>query len=71
MLLASGGFAHNPSMCQKYSADQPNEGKWSLSNPGDTGEVLQTLIDRGVARRTIPGWPFRRSCPRRHSPTMF
>ncbi|MFY9918169.1 MAG: FAD-binding protein, partial [Mycobacterium sp.] len=26
----------------------PNEGKWSLSNPGDTGEVLQTAMRLGA-----------------------
>jgi 3-oxosteroid 1-dehydrogenase len=49
VLIASGGFSHSPSMRQKYSADQPNDGKWSLSNPGDTGEVLLSLIDHGAA----------------------
>src|SRR6201991_3456415 len=44
VLLAAGGFSRNAEMRRKYSGDQPNEAKWSLSNTGDTGEVLQTAM---------------------------
>ncbi len=50
VLLAAGGFGHNADMRRRYSADQPNEGKWSIANAGDTGEVLQTAMRS--ARRT-------------------
>ena len=48
VLLAAGGFAHNAEMRRRYSGDQPNEGQWSIANPGDTGEVLQTAMRLGA-----------------------
>jgi 3-oxosteroid 1-dehydrogenase len=48
VLLAAGGFAHNAAMRRKYSADQPNEGEWSIANSGDTGEVLETAMRLGA-----------------------
>ena len=33
---------------QSYGGDQPNRAKWSIANPGDTGEAL---ADRHAARR--------------------
>jgi 3-oxosteroid 1-dehydrogenase len=48
VLLAAGGFSRNAEMRRQYSGDQPNEAKWSLSNTGDTGEVLQTAMRLGA-----------------------
>ncbi|MBV8928218.1 MAG: FAD-binding protein [Mycobacteriaceae bacterium] len=48
ILLAAGGFSHNADMRRRYSADQPNEAQWSIANPGDTGEVLQTAMRLGA-----------------------
>ncbi len=48
VLLAAGGFAHNRDMRQEYGGDQPNQGKWSISNPGDTGEAMQTAMRLGA-----------------------
>jgi 3-oxosteroid 1-dehydrogenase len=48
VLLAAGGFAHNRAMREQYGGDQPNQGKWSMANPGDTGEVLQIAIGAGA-----------------------
>jgi 3-oxosteroid 1-dehydrogenase len=48
VLLAAGGFSRNAEMRRRYSGDQPNEAKWSLSNTGDTGEVLQTAMRLGA-----------------------
>ena len=48
VLIAAGGFAHNRAMRAKYSGDQPNEGKWSMSNPGDTGEAIETAMALGA-----------------------
>jgi 3-oxosteroid 1-dehydrogenase len=48
VLLAAGGFSRNAEMRRRYSADQPNEAKWSLANPGDTGEALQTAMRLGA-----------------------
>jgi 3-oxosteroid 1-dehydrogenase len=48
VLLAAGGFSRNADMRRRYSGDQPNEAKWSVANPGDTGEVLQTAMGLGA-----------------------
>ena len=48
VLLASGGFAHNPEMRQQFGGDQPNRARWSIANPGDTGEVLQAAMRLGA-----------------------
>jgi 3-oxosteroid 1-dehydrogenase len=48
VILASGGFAHNADMRQQYGGDQPNKGRWSISNPGDTGEVLREAVRLGA-----------------------
>ena len=48
VLLASGGFAHNPEMRQQFGGDQPNRAKWSIANPGDTGEALQAAMRLGA-----------------------
>ena len=47
VLLASGGFAHNAEMRERYGGDQPNRARWSISNPGDTGEVLRKPCGSG------------------------
>jgi len=48
VLLAAGGFAHNGPMRQGYG-QRPNDGSWTIANPGDTGEVLKTVIGHGAA----------------------
>jgi 3-oxosteroid 1-dehydrogenase len=48
VLLAAGGFGHNADMRRRYSGNQPNEGKWSIANPGDTGEVLEMAMRLGA-----------------------
>jgi 3-oxosteroid 1-dehydrogenase len=48
VLLAAGGFAHNPEMRGEFGGDQPNRAKWSMANPGDTGEAMQTAIRLGA-----------------------
>jgi 3-oxosteroid 1-dehydrogenase len=48
VLLAAGGFSHNADMRRRYSADQPNEARWSIANAGDTGEVLETAMRLGA-----------------------
>lgn len=50
VLIAAGGFARNRAMRQQYGGDQPNEGKWSMSNLGDTGEAI--LAAMGVDAQT-------------------
>jgi 3-oxosteroid 1-dehydrogenase len=48
ILLAAGGFGHNSDMRRRYSGDQPNDAKWSIANPGDTGEALQAAMRLGA-----------------------
>jgi 3-oxosteroid 1-dehydrogenase len=48
VLLASGGFAHNREMREQYGGDQPNSARWSIANPGDTGEALQAAMAVGA-----------------------
>jgi 3-oxosteroid 1-dehydrogenase len=48
VVLASGGFAHNAEMRQKFGGDQPNRARWSIANPGDTGEVLEAAMRLGA-----------------------
>jgi 3-oxosteroid 1-dehydrogenase len=48
VVLASGGFAHNPEMREQFGGDQPNRARWSISNPGDTGEVIQIAMRQGA-----------------------
>jgi 3-oxosteroid 1-dehydrogenase len=48
VLLAAGGFAHNREMRGQYGGAQPNRAKWSIANPGDTGEVLQMAMRLGA-----------------------
>ncbi len=48
VLLAAGGFAHNPEMREEYGGDQPNRARWSIANLGDTGEVIRTAMTLGA-----------------------
>jgi 3-oxosteroid 1-dehydrogenase len=48
VLLAAGGFAHNPEMRGEHGGDQPNAAKWSIANPGDTGEAMATAMRLGA-----------------------
>jgi 3-oxosteroid 1-dehydrogenase len=48
VVLAAGGFAHNAEMRGQFGGDQPNRARWSIANPGDTGEVLQTAMRLGA-----------------------
>jgi len=48
VVLASGGFAHNPEMRAQFGGDQPTRARWSIANPGDTGEALQAAMRLGA-----------------------
>jgi len=48
VLLASGGFSHNAEMRARYGGDQPNRARWSIANPGDTGEALEAAMRLGA-----------------------
>ncbi|GAA5148969.1 FAD-binding protein [Pseudonocardia eucalypti] len=48
VLLAAGGFAHNKELRLRHGGDQHATGEWSISNPGDTGEVLALAMALGA-----------------------
>ncbi|MDH3706066.1 MAG: FAD-binding protein [Acidimicrobiia bacterium] len=48
VLLSAGGFAHNAEMRGRFGGDQPNQGRWSIANPGDTGEALLAAMALGA-----------------------
>jgi len=47
VLLNAGGFSRNAEMRRKYQP-QPNEGQWTMVNPGDTGEPMQMAMALGA-----------------------
>ncbi|HVY09970.1 MAG TPA: FAD-binding protein [Mycobacteriales bacterium] len=48
VLLSTGGFAQNREMRTAFSGDQPNTARWSMANPGDTGEAIRTAMALGA-----------------------
>lgn len=48
VLINSGGFSHNEAMRTKYGR-QPASTKWTVANPGDTGEVIEEAMRIGAA----------------------
>jgi 3-oxosteroid 1-dehydrogenase len=48
VLIASGGYAHNLEMRKRHGR-QPASVEWTLANPGETGEVIQTAMGLGAA----------------------
>jgi 3-oxosteroid 1-dehydrogenase len=50
VLLAAGGFEHNAEFRREHTkATQPNDGTWSVGNPGNTGEMLAAAMELGAA----------------------
>jgi 3-oxosteroid 1-dehydrogenase len=47
VLLNAGGFSRNAEMRRQYQP-QPNEGQWTMVNPGDTGEPMQMAMALGA-----------------------
>ena len=47
VLLAAGGFSHNAEMRRAHSPDR-QQPRWSIANPGDTGDALQSAMDLGA-----------------------
>jgi len=47
VLVNAGGFAHNQAMRDKYMP--ATSSKWTATNPGDTGEMIQELMKLGAA----------------------
>ena len=48
VVLASGGFAHNPEMRERFGGEQPNRARWSIANPGDTGDAIRIAMRLGA-----------------------
>jgi 3-oxosteroid 1-dehydrogenase len=48
VLINAGGFAHNGRMRDKYGP-HPSSNAWTMSNPGDTGEVIESAMALGAA----------------------
>jgi 3-oxosteroid 1-dehydrogenase len=48
VLVNAGGFARNAEMRKAYGP-QPSFTEWTVSNPGDTGEMLKTVMGLGAA----------------------
>jgi 3-oxosteroid 1-dehydrogenase len=47
VLVNAGGFAHNITMRERY---QPGTSvKWTMAAPGDTGELIQEMMQHGAA----------------------
>ena len=42
VLINAGGFAQNAAMREKYGP-QPSSTEWTVSNPGDTGEMIERI----------------------------
>ena len=47
VLLAAGGFSHNAEMRRAHAPDR-QQPRWSIANPGDTGDALQSAMDLGA-----------------------
>lgn len=48
VLLSAGGFAHNAEMRRRFAPDRREQPRWSIANPGDTGDALQAAMDLGA-----------------------
>ncbi|MGV0791483.1 FAD-binding protein [Mycolicibacterium sp. XJ1819] len=48
VLLNAGGFSHNADMRTEFGR-QPASTKWTVANPGDTGEVIAAAMQHGAA----------------------
>ncbi len=48
VLIASGGFARNLEMRERYGR-KPASTDWTFSNPGETGEIVQRAMALGAA----------------------
>ncbi len=48
VLVNVGGFSRNAAMRKKYGR-KPASSEWTNANPGDTGEVIESMIELGAA----------------------
>lgn len=49
VLVNVGGFSRNKAMRERAMPDMPITDEWTSANPGDTGEVIQAMMDLGAA----------------------
>jgi len=47
VIVTAGGFAHNLDMRERYQP-KPTSDKWTVSNPGDTGEAIEAMARAGA-----------------------
>ena len=68
VLLAAGGFSHNAEMRREHAPDRRQQPRWSIANPGDTGDALQAAMSarrpdgshgRGLVAPHPEGWQVR------------
>ncbi len=48
VLLAAGGFSHNAEMRREHAPDRRQQPRWSIANPGDTGDAMQAAMALGA-----------------------
>jgi 3-oxosteroid 1-dehydrogenase len=48
VLINAGGFSHNAEMRRRFGP-QPSSVDWTIANPGDTGEMIETAMAHGAA----------------------
>jgi len=49
VIVNAGGYSRNKEFRQQVSPDWPITNEWTSANPGDTGEVIQAMMDLGAA----------------------
>ncbi len=48
VLLSAGGFSHNREMRAEHAPERRQQPKWSIANPGDTGDALLAAMALGA-----------------------
>lgn len=48
VVVAAGGFAHNPELRKQFGGLQQVDPAWSIANPGETGDTVAATLKLGV-----------------------
>ncbi|MFZ3416817.1 FAD-dependent oxidoreductase [Arthrobacter sp. 3Tela_A] len=48
VVVAAGGFAHNPELREEFGGTQLPDPSWSIANPGDTGDTVAATLKLGA-----------------------
>jgi len=48
VIVNAGGYSHNKAFRERHGR-APSSDEWTSANPGDTGEVIQAMMDLGAA----------------------